>query len=65
MPISGYDPDDVEQLIETTLNEKFDNEELASRLPDDEFERVDSGERLVDVLDEETIDTLLDEEVFN
>jgi hypothetical protein len=65
MPISGYDPDDVEQLIETTLTEKFDHEQLASRLPDDEFERVDSGERLVDVLDEETIDTLLDEEVFN
>jgi hypothetical protein len=65
MPISGYDPDDVEQLIETTLNEKFDRDELASRLQDDDLERVDSGERLVDVLDEETIDTLLDEEVLN
>lgn len=65
MPISGYDPDDVEQLIETTLNEKFDRDELASRLQDEDLERVDSGERLVDVLDEETIDTLLDEEVLN
>jgi hypothetical protein len=65
MPISGYDPDDVEQLIETTLTEKFDREELSTRLSDDEFERVDSGERLVDALDEERIDALLEEEVFD
>jgi len=65
MPISGYDPDDVEQLVETTLTETLDREELSTRLSDDEFERVDSGERLVDALDEERIDALLEEEVFD
>lgn len=64
MPVPGYDPDDVEQLIETTIDAKFDREELSDRLSEEQLTRVESGERVVDVVDDETIDKLLEERVF-
>lgn len=65
MPIPGYDPDDIEQLIETTIDAEFDQEELSGRLSDEQFSRVESGERVVDVADDETIDALLEERVLD
>ena len=65
MPIPGYDPDDIEQLIETTIDAEFDQEELSGRLSDEQLSRVESGERVVDVADDETIDALLEERVLD
>lgn len=64
MPVPGYDPQDVERLIETSITDNFSDGELAERLPADALERFEEGERLVDVLDQGTIDELLEERVF-
>lgn len=55
MPISGYDPDDLEQTLADRLAEHGHEEFLT----DEEYERVNAGESLVDVLDSEDIERLL------
>ncbi|WP_302082607.1 hypothetical protein [Salinibaculum rarum] len=58
MPVPGYDPDDVDNLLETKLEET----DVQSHLSDDEWQSYqDDSTSLVDLLDEEQIDQLLDE----
>lgn len=57
MVIPGYDPDDLEQ----TLRELID-EHGADMLTDDERRRIEQGESILDVLDNEEIKRLLDEQ---
>jgi hypothetical protein len=58
MPIPGYDPDDVENLLESKLTET----NVRSHLADDEWQAYQNGEAsLIDLLDEGDIDQLLDE----
>lgn len=56
MPVSGYDPDDLEQTLADLLAEHGHDEFLT----DAEHERVKAGESLIDVLDSEDIERLLD-----
>ncbi|SEO39948.1 hypothetical protein SAMN04487948_102239 [Halogranum amylolyticum] len=55
MPISGYDPDDLEQTLAERLAEHGHEEFLT----DAEQKRVKAGESLVDVLDGDDIERLL------
>ena len=58
MPVPGYDPDDVDNLLEQKLSET----DVRSQLSDAELESYESGDaRLVELLDEDQIDQLLDE----
>lgn len=59
MPVPGYDPDDVEDLLEQKLGET----DARSHLSEEEWDSYERGdERLVDLLDEDQIDQLLDEQ---
>jgi hypothetical protein len=58
MPVPGYDPDDVDNLLEQKLSET----DVRSQLSDEELQSYESGDaRLVELLDENQIDQLLDE----
>ena len=57
MPISGYDPDDLDDALGNLLS-RSDVEEF---LTDDEIDRWESGESLLDLLDDEELERLLDE----
>ncbi|MFC7134770.1 MULTISPECIES: hypothetical protein [Salinibaculum] len=58
MPVPGYDPDDVDNLLEQKLSET----DVRSQLSDAELESYENGDaRLVELLDEDQIDQLLDE----
>ncbi len=57
MPVPGYDPDDVDDMIETRLEEK----EVQSHLSDDEWQSYQNEDAsLVDLLDDEQIEQLLE-----
>lgn len=59
MPVPGYDPDDVDALLETKLSET----DVRERLSDDEWQSYqDDDTSLVELLDENEIDQLLDDE---
>lgn len=55
MPVSGYDPDDLEETLAELLAEHGHDEFLTEA----EHERVKAGESLIDVLDTEDIERLL------
>ena len=58
MPVPGYDPDDVDNLLEQKLSET----DVRSQLSDAELESYENGDtRLVELLDDDQIDQLLDE----
>jgi len=58
MPIPGYDPDDIEDLLESKLAET----DVRSHLADDEWQAYQNDDAsLLDLLDEDDIDQLLDE----
>ena len=61
MVIPGYDPDDLEDALETQLNREGKGEYLT----EEEQRRFESGESLVDLLDEEDIRRLLESEPGN
>ncbi|WP_227353956.1 hypothetical protein [Haladaptatus salinisoli] len=54
MPIPGYDEDDLDEMLEERLEERDD-----SFLTPSQRERYESGESLLDVLDEDDIHRLL------
>lgn len=56
MPVSGYDPDDLEEL----LAERLDSHDPGTFLTDDQRRRLDEGESLLDVLDSDEIERLVD-----
>lgn len=56
MVIPGYDPDDLEDALETQLDRKGREEYLT----EEERRRHERGESLVDLLDEEDIRRLLE-----
>jgi hypothetical protein len=55
MPVSGYDPDDIDEDLAARLEDR----EIEEFLTDEEVERWESGESLLDLLDEDDIDRLL------
>jgi hypothetical protein len=55
MPVPGYDPADLDEELEATASE----DELRARMTDEEFQRYENGEHLVELLDEADIDELL------
>jgi hypothetical protein len=55
MPVSGYDPDDIDEDLAGRLEDR----EIEEFLTDEEVERWESGESLLDLLDEDDIDRLL------
>jgi|AntDeeMetagen134_2_1112570.scaffolds.fasta_scaffold05919_1 hypothetical protein len=57
MPVPGYDPDDIETVLETQLTETELDEMLSARERDD-YENGDAS--LVDLLGDEQIDRVLD-----
>lgn len=56
MPVSGYDPDDIDDALERMLEDR----EVEDFLSEDERRQWESGESLVDLLDEDDIRKLLD-----
>ncbi|MEY7851974.1 hypothetical protein AB7C87_22545 [Natrarchaeobius sp. A-rgal3] len=59
MPVSGYDPDDLDDALESNLEDG----ELEDRLTDEEIDAYRAGdERLVDLLEGEEIDRILEDE---
>lgn len=56
MPVSGYDPDDLEEL----LAERLDSHDSGAFLTDGQRRRLDEGESLLDVLDSDEIERLVD-----
>lgn len=54
MPVSGYDPDDLEDRLAELLAEH----DRTNFLTDEEYERFEAGERLLDILDAEDIERL-------
>jgi len=59
MPVPGYDPEDIDDALESNLREG----ELEEFLSDDELRSYRHGEAdLVDLLDESTIERMLDRE---
>jgi len=54
MVIPGYDLDDVDE----SLRERIDERKLEDVLSDADRERLDAGERLLDVLDDGDIDRI-------
>ncbi|WP_135821585.1 hypothetical protein [Halostella litorea] len=57
MPVSGYDPEDVDDALESRLGESG----LRERLDDEEWDAYRAEEAsLVDLLDEDEIARLLD-----
>lgn len=59
MPVSGYDPEDLENALRERL-ERADSPETL--LSEEERRAWASGEELIDALDEETIGRLIHEE---
>lgn len=59
MPVPGYDPDDVEDMLDSKLDEK----EIQSELSDSEWESYQNEEAsLIELLDDEQIDRVLNGE---
>ncbi|WP_440764100.1 hypothetical protein [Natronorubrum sp. DTA7] len=57
MPIPGYDPEDIDEQLESRL----DDEEIEDRLSDSELEAYRNGDaNLMDFLDEDEIGGILD-----
>jgi hypothetical protein len=56
MPVSGYDPDDVDDALERMLEDR----EVSEFLTEAERRQWETGDSLVDLLDEDDIDRLLD-----
>ncbi|WP_339102687.1 hypothetical protein [Haloterrigena salinisoli] len=53
MPIPGYDPEDIDEMLESRLGD----DEIESKLTESELERYRAGdENLMDLLDEEEIE---------
>lgn len=57
MPVSGYDPDDLDEALEALIDERDAREFLS----EEEWAAYGEGEDLVDLLDEDEIHALLDE----
>jgi hypothetical protein len=58
MPVPGYDPEDVDDMLETRLEET----DVRSHLSDDEWESYQNDDAsLVELLDDEQIEQLLEE----
>lgn len=58
MPIPGYDPDDVDDLLESKLGES----DAQSHLSESEWQSYQDGDAtLAELLDEDQIDQLLEE----
>ncbi|WP_246998208.1 hypothetical protein [Halosolutus gelatinilyticus] len=58
MPVSGYDPDDLNDTLEAAVTD----DELRELLTDDQWERYQRKDAaLIDVLDEAEIERLLDQ----
>jgi hypothetical protein len=55
MPVPGYDPEDLDGV----LLERLGDREPADVLTADELARYESGENLIDLLDDETVADLL------
>lgn len=55
MPVPGYDPEDVDRLVLSRLDE----DDLGTALSPEQLRRYESGEDLVDVLSEEKIRELV------
>jgi hypothetical protein len=56
MPISGYDPDDLDGLLEQLLDEG----DLRAHLTDDQWTAYEDGEEeLTDILDDDDVERLL------
>lgn len=58
MPVSGYDPEDLDAAIRQRLSE----ESARELLDDEERAAYEAGEDLVEALDAETIQALLHED---
>lgn len=58
MPVPGYDPDDLDEALER----KLDDRDVSEFLTETERQQWESGESLVDLLDEDDIDRLLEKE---
>lgn len=59
MPVPGYDPEDVDDALETNVND----EQLAEHLSESELESYRAGDaQLVDLLSEDEIQRLVDDE---
>jgi hypothetical protein len=56
MPVSGYDPDDVDDALERMLEDR----EVSEFLTEAERQQWGTGDSLVDLLDEDDIDRLLE-----
>jgi hypothetical protein len=56
MPVSGYDPDDVDDALERILEDR----EVSEFLTEAERQQWETGDSLVDLLDEDDIDRLLE-----
>ncbi|WP_436344805.1 hypothetical protein [Natronorubrum sp. FCH18a] len=57
MPVPGYDPEDLDDVLESRLSD----DELEDRLTESELENYRAGdESLVDLLDEDEIERTLD-----
>ena len=58
MPVPGYDPEDVDDALESRLGE----EDIRERLTDEEWESYQHEEAsLIDLLDESEINRMLDD----
>lgn len=56
MPVPGYDPDDVDEMLKSRLGES----ELRDRLSEGEWQSYQDGDdALVDLLEDEEIEGLL------
>ena len=57
MPVPGYDPDDIDDVLESRLG----TEQIENQLTDAELERYRAGdETLADLLDDEMIERTID-----
>lgn len=57
MPVPGYDPDDLDEF----LAERLSGRDVEQYLSDEELQRYEEGESLVDLLDDEDIRRLTEE----
>lgn len=58
MPVPGYDPEDLDDMLEARIDERH----ARRLLSDDEWAAYREGEDLVDLLDESDIHELLGDE---
>ncbi|MFC4550569.1 MULTISPECIES: hypothetical protein [Halorussus] len=56
MPVSGYDPDDLDEM----LAERMGNRDPSNWLTDEELREYEEGASLLDLLDETDIHELLE-----